>query len=296
MKKNAIALLITLMFIIVITVAIGYGLKEVNKASSLVEKEKFLYQSSIIVEDVLNILKKSKDLKDAIENKSSEALYLFLSQSEFIPFKSGGLDVLLSIKSARAKFNPNTITAKNIDVIKEYMNNKQVNSEYVDLLIDSQNKIKDDGYYNTALFNTNPELFRDFIASKKHLQKINNFYAKEYNDNNLKNIDFNELFYYNSDNNTSIDLNYATAATWELITGAQPQRAEDLALGAGMYTTVADLNLDKGELEILSKFNTSFFEPILSVTIEIMQEKSSSKINFEYDMKKKKESNFVYEI
>jgi len=296
MRKNGIALLITLMFIIVITVAIGFGLKEVNKASTLLQKEKFLYQSSIIVEDILNILRNSKDLDAAIKDNSIEGLYLFLSQSEFIPFKTGGLDVLLSIKSARSKFNPNTLDAKNIDVLKAYMAEKQVSPEYVDLLLDAKGGMLEDGYYYTNLFTEEPELFRDYIASKKQLEKINNFYRMEYNDNNIKNIDFDQLFYYNSDKNTSIDLNYATEATWELIAGVQKDRAETLALGAGMYTNVTDLELSDEELKNLSKFKTSFFEPILSVTIEIMEEKSSSKISFEYDIKKKKESNFVYEI
>jgi len=296
MKRDGIALLITLMFVIVITVAIGYGLKEINKASKLLDNEKFLYQSSIIVEDILDMLNKSKELEAAMKNQSSEELYLFLSQSEFIPFKTNGLDILLSIKSARSKFNINTINPKNTPILKEYMINRMVNSEYVDILVDAQSKIKEDGYYNTALFNENPELFRDYISSKKHLQKINNFYTSQYNDNNLKNIDFDELFYYNSDTNTSIDLNYANEATWELIIGAQKDRAETLTLGAGTYTNIKDLELSDNEIKMLNKFNTSFFEPILSVTIEIMQKESSSKISFEYNLKNKKESNFVYEI
>ncbi|MDQ7066928.1 MAG: hypothetical protein Q9M40_02380 [Sulfurimonas sp.] len=55
-SKHAIALLITVMFIIVITVAIGVGLKQVNSASFQMKNEKFMYQSRLLIEDILKIL------------------------------------------------------------------------------------------------------------------------------------------------------------------------------------------------------------------------------------------------
>lgn len=99
------------MFVIVITVAIGYGLKQVNDASKTVKEENFLYQSNIIVEDILNILKNSKELQASVENNASSDLYLLLSQASFIPFEYEGVEILLKMKSARAKFNPAMLSA-----------------------------------------------------------------------------------------------------------------------------------------------------------------------------------------
>ncbi len=284
------------MFVIVISVAIGIGLKQVNDASKVVSSENFLYQSSIIVEDLLNILQTSKDLSSVLDTKSSEALYLFLSQAAFIPFESSGLEILMQIHSARGKFNPNQINAKNLPLIQAYFNRYNVNSQYIDILLDGMSKIKEDNSYNSAIFDEKPYLFRDYIASKEQLREINRFYAREYNDNALKNINFDDLFYLGSDRNITIDLNYATPEVWEMMLGCAPDKAELLSDGGGFYTTIADLDLNSEEEMNLKQFRTSFYEPVLYVEIEIIQNKLHSKISFEYDIKSKKGSHFVYEI
>ena len=295
-SRSAIALLITIMFVIVISVAIGYGLKQVNSASSIVKEEKFIYQSSIIVEDVLNILKTSPDIARILDSNSSSDFYLFLSQASFIPLQVSGFDIVLKINSARAKFNPKQLNRDNIDLMKQFMNNHNVNSQYVDILIDTISGIKADNSYNSTIFDEKPYLFRDYIADNKHLQEINKFYEQEYNDPSLKNIDFEELFYYGSDANVSIDLNYATPTVLELLLGATKERAEFISDGMGSYTELSDLNLDDDEAESLKKFKTSFFEPYLYIEVEIMQEEMKSNISFEYDIKKKVGYNFVYKI
>jgi len=295
-NKNAIALLITIMFVIVITVAIGYGLKQVNIATSKVKTEKFMYQSSILIEDVLKILGDNKELKSIVDSKSSEGMFLFLSQAAFIPFESSGVEILLSVKSARSKFNLNDLNVSSVDSLKYYVESFGINSSYVDLLLDNKNGIKVDNSYNSSIFDENPYLFRDYVSSIKHLDKINDFYKKEYNDNNLKKINFNNLFYFTKESGTYIDLNYATLEVWQMMLSTDKQRAQDLKNAEGTYKTLADLNLNSDEQIKLSKFKTSFFEPFLFVSIEIMQNKSRSKISFEYDIKNKKGSNFVYEI
>jgi len=294
-SRSAIALLITVMFVIVITVAIGYGLKQVNNASSVVKEEKFIYQSSIIVEDVLNILKTSPDIASVIDTNSSSDFYVFMSQASFIPLQISGFDIVLKISSARSKFNPKQINIRNIDLLRVFMSNHNVNSQYVDLLVDSISGIKEDNSYNSTIFDENPYLFRNYIASLDQVKEINKFYTQEYNDPSLKNIDFNELFYFSSESNISIDLNYATPLVWELLLGTK-ERAEFLSDGMGSYTQLSDLNLDRDEEENLEKFKTSYFEPLLFVEIEIMQENMKSNISFEYDIKKKEGYNFAYEI
>lgn len=304
-QRGAIALLITVMFVIVITVAIGYGLKQVNIASDVVEDEKFIYQSSILVEDVLNMLKNSQDINKLLENNSSTEMYMFLSSASFIPLEIGGLEVLLKFSSARGRFNPNTldnfngINMQRVSAMKEYVSSKMINSEYVDILLDNMKiltqKNKYDSY-NSAIFDKNPYLFRDYIASFEHLEKINDFYKKEYNSNDLKNIDFKKLFYFSQNRNMAIDLNYATPEVWEMLIGCSRSRAEDLSSNAGWYSSLNDLKLNDDEKALLSRFKTSFFEPYIYVDIEIVKQNSSSKIGFEYDIRTKKGSNFVYEI
>ena len=295
-SRNAIALLITLMFVIVITVAIGVGLKQINDASKILKSENFMYQSSIIIEDVLNILKSSPDVARVADSNSSDELYILLSSASFIPFESSGLEIVLKLQSARAKFNPAQLDANTTESFVDYLNNKMVNSQYLEILFDSVSGVKEDNSYNSAIFEENPYLFRDYIASAKHLKKINDFYAEEYNDNSLEKIDFDNLFYFTQDKNMSIDLNYATTEVWELLLGSTPERAEFLSSNAGAYTDDASLNLDDSELERLKKFKTSFYQPIVLVEIDMRRDDSHSTIQFEYDIKEKKGSNFVYEL
>ncbi len=295
-SHSGIALLITVMFVIVITVAIGYGLKQVNHAAKAVNKENFIYQSNIIVEDLLHILKTAPQIKAAVDVNTSEALFLLISQAAFIPFSSHGLEVTLKIKSARAKFNPAMIDANNTDLVKLFMNRYNINNEYVDILQDNISGIKEDNSYNSTIFDEHPSLFRDYIASSDHLRIINDFYMREYNDNALSKIEWNNLFYYSDDRNMSIDLNYATPEVWEMLTGTTKERAEALSAGGGFYTAPEDLALNDEELENLNHFKTSYYEPILDVEVEVRENGLLSNIHFEYDISKKKGSNFVFKI
>ena len=59
--KKGIALLITVLFVMAITVAVGVGLKQVKVASKQVQNENFMLQASTVLDDILNILHSSKE-------------------------------------------------------------------------------------------------------------------------------------------------------------------------------------------------------------------------------------------
>ena len=295
-SKNAIALLITVMFVIVITVAIGVGLQQVNRATEIVKSENFTYQTVIITEDILHILQTNQEIQRVLDSNSSSDLSLLLSQTAFIPFEINGLEIMMKISSARSRFNPAQIDANNSESIQQFMTSRGVNSEYLSLLIDNISGIKEDNSYNSNIFDEHPYLFRDYIASAKHLEKINNFYTNEYRDNALSKIDFERLFYYSADRNMSIDLNFATSEVWEMMIGCTKERAELLESGMGSYMEMADLDLEEQERERLSHFKVSYFEPILFVDLQISQNSNEARVTFEYDIAKKRGSNFDYEI
>ena len=309
-RRDAIALLITVFFIIAITIAVGIGLKNINTASKYVENEKFMLQTTIILDDVLTLLKTSKELDDIIKDATGETFNIFLSQASFIPIESGDIQVSIELKSARAKFNPNSlintdnsINEARINALKQYLSKYMVNNEYVSILLDNMGGIKENIPYNSEIFYNNPYLYRDYISSSKHLAKINQFYIDLFGENNLKEstedkfeADLNQLFYFSKDKNITIDLNYATAQTFELILGTDRQRAISLSEHEDIYYKMSELNLKPEEKSVLAGFKTSFFEPYLEVIVEIQQKDKSAIINFEYDIKEKKGYNFAYEI
>ncbi|MEA1891990.1 MAG: hypothetical protein U9N33_04685 [Campylobacterota bacterium] len=297
--KKGIALFITLLFIMLITISIGVGLKQVNEASKSIRSENFLFQTNIILDDVLMLLETSKEL-EAI--KTSDDFAIFLAETSTLPFESSGVKVSLDLQSARSKFDINSLMTKDkvelhrVNALKRYLSSYMININFVDIMLDLMGGVKEDISYNSDIFNEKPYLYRDYIASQKHFDELKDFYRDYYHDNSLKNINFEELFYFTNNDSYIIDLNYATPDIWELMLGVDKLKAQDLNLNAGAYTELADLNLQNDQLELLKKFETSFYEPYLDVVVEIIEDELSAIIRFEYDIQKREGSNFVYEI
>lgn len=303
MKRNAIALMITLFFIMAITVVLGLSLKYLNKATNEVKNENFTLQTSVVLDDVLNILKTSADLDAIVKENSKDALFAFLAEASFIPFESSGVQIVIELKSARSMLNINTLVDNNgtmvtdrLKALEEYFIYYDINSDYINMLVDNMSKVKEDMSYNSAIFNEKPYLFRDYVASKEHLETINDFYTKSYNENSLSKVDFDKLFYYSKDRAYKIDLNYVNVETWRLLIGCDELRAEELSLGAGSYEKLEDIGLNEEEAVALQRFNVSYYEPYLHISVNVSDGSSTAKISFEYDMKTKKGSNFVYDI
>ncbi len=296
MKKNAIALLITVMFVLAITASIAFGLKKINTMATLAKEDISLYQNSSLMQDVLKILRTSPEIQKFSDAKNANEFFTFLHSSAHFPLQMKDTKVIISLQNARAKFNLSSLAGKNIEQLKKYFNTKMVNPQYVDILLDAMSGVKEDNNYNTPLFNEHPNLFRDYIASQEQIDIINTFYKKEYHTNDIDTIAFEKLFYYSHDKNTSIDLNFATPQTWELMLSCSKERAKTLALNAGEYKTKNDLNLDTTELENLETFHISFFEPILLVTLDISKEAYHTVAQFEYNIKTKEVDNFAYKI
>ncbi|MBU0631595.1 hypothetical protein KKA17_03030 [bacterium] len=255
------------------------------------------------MDDVLNIIKNSSEINTIIKDDSEVELNNLISQLSFVPLQIEGLHVNIKVKSVRGKFNLNDLVdsedkiyISRVEILKEFVSRYQINSNFIDLLLDNMGKTKEDISYNSAIFNDNPILFRDYITSFKHFDKIARYYEKRYNDDSIKNIDFDKIFYYSSQKGEAIDLNYATPELWQMLLGVDDAKAKSLSSAGGGYTKVDDLNLTDIEKERLAKFKTSFFEPFLDVEVEVNRGEQSAYISFEYDIKSKKGYNFVYEL
>ena len=171
---------------------------------------------------------------------------------------------------------------KGTKALKDCMSKNQANNQY--------------NNYNSVIFDENPYLFREYIASKKHLDLINTFYFHEYNDENIKSVAFEKFFSFSKNINEKIDLNYADVEVLMLLFNTTKERAEEIYALPRPFYTLKDLKLEEGEKAALSKFKTSFFEPEIHIEIEIVREKVTSKISFDYNIRSKKGSDFVFDI
>ena len=294
--RHGVALLLTLSFVIVISISLGFALHEVNRSSTMVKKEQFLYQSTQFTEDFVHLLQSAPEFKEIVDANSSTALYALLSQAEFIPLRIEDYEIILSLHSARGRFNPNDLTPQRLEALKVFLSHYMINDEYGDILYDSISSIKEDGVYNTTLFQSHPELFRDYIGSWEQLDTLKNFYIQEFRDNNINAIDQHNIFYLSDEHNSSIDLNFATPEVWELLLGTTKERALQLSLGGGSYETMEDLELTPDEQHNLNRFKTSLYEPVLQVDMDIVHQNESVHISFEYNIEKKEGSHFVYKL
>lgn len=282
--KNAIALLITLFFLMAITISIGIGFKYVNEAKASIKDENFLLQSNIILDDIFSLLR--KELKKV--EKNDEVFDIFLDQSEFIPLEIEGIKVLISIKSARSKINLNSLINtpledKKIIRFKEFLTSYNVNLNYVDMLRDV---IKQNDPAITGIIDEKPDMFREYISSNKQLKEINEFYTNNYYDNSLSKIEFKELFYYGRDNNaTCIDYIHMTPWSRHMVEGLSLEDAEEFS---GVDSNETHIN----GFKLCSSENRRY----LDVNLDISQGKNKAKIAFEYDIDGEKGYNFSYEI
>ena len=280
--RKGIALLITIFFVIAITLSIGLGFRYIKDAKESVSDEQFILQTSTVVEDLLTILKDSQQLKDI---KDAQNLSTFLAESSFIPLNYKDTQITIEISSARAKLNLNIFKNKErLDVLKSYFQSNMIVVEFADILTDSMNGIKEDLSYKSDIFNNNPTLFRNYITSYEHLDKLNQIYKNKYHDNHIKNIEIDKLFFLSKDSDTKVDLNFVTSEVWEFMLGCSALKAEALSANNGSYKTIEDLNLNDAERKMLNKFKYSFYEPYLNIKLTISQNKKHQTIEFSYDL------------
>jgi hypothetical protein len=284
--RNAIALLVTLFFLMAITVSIGIGLKYINGAKSTIEDENFLLQTNVILEDVLTYLKNSQELQMIKKDDTGDAFDIFLAQSEFIPLEVSGIKVGISIHSARRKINLNDLIKSNdqvqIDRFRSFLSSYNVNPAYIDILKDATSK--DNNNLISGFIDENPQIFREYISSYEHLDVINEFYTNTYYDNSLSSIDFKDLFYISEAKSYCIDQNYATEWTKHMLEGIALEDAEDF---------LVDVNQSNFSSMYCTSNDNRY---IIDVNLEIIQGSKTANISFEYNINRAKGYNFSYEI
>ncbi|QOP43687.1 hypothetical protein FJR45_06865 [Sulfurimonas sediminis] len=301
-KKNAIALLITMFFIMAITITIGVSLGHINSAKENLSSEKFLLQTTAVLDDMMKILKETPELDDINDTQTFRAF--LLQYSTVVPLST---DIMVEVKleSARSKFNFNALkknTAQGENALKNaligYFNAKMINSEYLYLLEDLTGGIKEDGMYNSALFDDNPYLFRDYISSDEQIKELNEYYKKIYHDNSVEYINLHNIFNFGNYKNSAyvIDLNFVNRDVFNIMSGNYYEQENTDAEDDNFFVDCEKLTAEEKE-NLKRKFNASCdLQKIITVTLLVTQGKQNAEIKFEYNIKTKKGSNFVYKI
>ncbi len=304
-QRSGVALLVTLFFIIALTTALGISLSQLQKGSAEVYKGDRIVQSSALLEDLLLLLKSSPELKMV---KDAESLNVMLQSASVIPFEAEGLEVLIRMNSEMGKLNINSLIASIpkggtfydsvlIQRFNEYLQKREVQdpSYLSQILVDCMGGIKI--YYNSDIFDYEPQLYRDRIASREHLSKILDFYARMRHDGSVYHVAWDELVRFDDNLSTGLDANYVSAELWQMILpDISEEQALDLASGERVYTTLEDLSLGEEEVAALGVFHVNTYEPKIRVSVEMLEHNRSSRMAFDYDLNSTTAKEFSYAI
>ena len=295
--------MITLLFIVAITASLAISLGYVNKSNQKIQESKFLVQCDSILEDLLHFLKTAPEVK---EIKDAESLNMLLLTAAVIPLEYKSLRVFIEIKSARSKFNINTLSQKKSKRLRELFKNylarfNVADTEYMmALLQDSMGGGLQDStkMYESDLFDEKMWLYRDKITSKKQFDEILDYYVKSRHDPAIYKIPWDKLIRYGENNDTELDVNYLTSEVWQLVMPELEQNAaEDLSEHFAIFKNYNDLGFNPEEYKDLKEtYKGKFYAPIVEVSIDVEENNASAIIKFEYDIKKKKGKNFEFHI
>jgi len=296
--RPAIALMVTLFFIMAITVAVGLSLTQLKKGNQQLQDGRFLVQSDAVMEDVLSLLTKATEV---MKVEDTLTLRVFLDSAAIIPFERDDLRVKIAMKSAKGKFNINRLgTSEPLqEVFKEYLIDRNVQDAnyFVDILLDAMSGVQE--YYRTELVDEMPWMYKDLIVDQRHFGQLLDFYVLMRHDNSIRDIAWDELISFGDPNRAQIDVNYATAALWNLmLPDAGTEQIRTLVEGAILtgYTAEADLGLSEDELALLVPFDVVYYLPVAEVSVMIEENDSMAEIRFEYDMASKQAKEFRYDI
>ena len=295
-RHSGIALLITLFFIMAITVAVGISLSQLQKGGKGLHEGRFLVQSSAVLEDVLSVLQNSPMMAEV---KDTATFNVFLESTAVIPFEVQDLRVLIRMQSARGKFNINALKGSEVyrDALNTYMLRYNILDSYylTDLLLDCMSGKQD--VYKTAIFDDMPWMYREKIAGSAHLDQILEYYMRTRHDYNVQKLPWGELVRFGEHNSTQIDVNYATAEVWRMILpNADDVRVQALAEGLVVYEKEDDLNLMTDEKDEMKRFDVSYYLPTVHVDVAVQEHNRTADIAFEYDITSKKAEAFEYGI
>ncbi len=300
--RSGIALMMTLFFIIAVTVILGISLSQIKSAQSQLEEERFLVQSALTLEDVTTILQNSGSFGDVNDTAS---LDLFLGMAGAVPLETGRFHGIFTLKSARGRINVNTLADNNSTALRDAMTRYLSDTRFqlqdpaylVELLSDCMGGEQE--VYRTDIFQEMPWLYRERITDATHLGHILDYYARERRDGAVYQVPWKELLRFGSRDDRSLNANYLTPEVWLLL---EPSLAGDpvegLTDGTVLYESAADIPLPAETVQRLeTEFGLVYYAPEIDVTLTLRSpEDYHATITFEYDMKTKKARNFDYAI
>ena len=298
-SRPAIALIITLFFIMAMTLLVGISSGLSDSALKRVEKERFLIQANRISHDVVTILNQiTKDLN------SSDDLDMLIDLPVLLDDEVSGMHVEITFESASSRLNINSLVDENGTIQKEYYNlleNVLINNQVLDpslflsLVADTIDSDIEERIVDSEIATLDPFYSNGEIIDMKHFNKIIQKYIEMRDDLAINQIPWSKLI---STVGKDIDINHVTPELFaEIFPNFAPDEVLEYTLGRkDTYNKMEDLEVDDITKEYLLKLGVSFYEPLVKCNVLLKVNEQTGIISFYYDLSGKNASEFNIEI
>jgi len=298
-SRPAIALIITLFFIMAMTLLVGISSGLSDRALKRVEKERFLIQANRISHDVVTILNQiTKDLN------SSDDLDMLIDLPVLLDDEVSGMHVEITFESASSRLNINSLVDENGTIQKEYYNlleNVLINNQVLDpslflsLVADTIDSDIEERIVDSEIATLDPFYSNGEIIDMKHFNKIIQKYIEMRDDLAINQIPWSKLI---STVGKDIDINHVTPELFaEIFPNFAPDEVLEYTLGRkDTYNKMEDLEVDDITKEYLLKLGVSFYEPLVKCNVLLKVNEQTGIISFYYDLSGKNASEFNIEI
>jgi len=305
LKRNAIALLVTISFVTVIVALIGISSGIVNDSFKRVSDKLFLIQGNVLFSDMIGILKEaSGDVNDSM------GLDLFLSVPLFFENKQNDLSVDISFKSEASTININHLleegnTSKKRDpyapiplksVYEAYFDriltvyNLSDKIMLLSMIADTLDTDLDERSTGSEIALQDPFFTQGHIYSMQHFEQILEAYKKQTLDFYVDSVPWDLLIGFHAD---QTDFNHMTP---EVLQHLAPEiDPESLPMFTtdkiDIYEDMDGLPFDTETKERLKEMQIVFYNPTVSGIMNIRNGERRMQIAFLYDLSNKKVSN-----
>jgi len=298
-SRPAIALIITLFFIMAMTLLVGISSGLSDRALKRVEKERFLIQANRISHDVVTMLGQiTKDLN------GSDDLDMLIDLPVLLDDEVSGMHVEITFESASSKLNINSLVDENGTIQKEYYNlleNVLINNQVLDpslflsLVADTIDSDIEERIVDSEIATLDPFYSNGEIIDMKHFNKIIEQYILMRDDLAIKEIPWSKII---STVGAKIDVNHVTPELFgEIFPNFAPDEVLEYTIGRqDTYNSMEDLEVDDFTKEHLQKLGISFYEPLVKCSVLLKVNEQTGIISFYYDLSGKNASEFNIEI
>jgi len=298
-SRPAIALIITLFFIMAMTLLVGISSSLSDRALKRVEKERFLIQANRISADVVTMLTQmTKDMN------GSDDLAMLIDLPVLLDDEVSGMYVEITFESASSRLNINSLVDENGTIQKEYYNlleNILINNQVLDpslflaLVADTIDSDIKERIVDSEIASLDPFYSNGEIIDMRHFNKIIRMYIEMRDDLAIKQIPWSKII---STVGEKVDINHITPELFtEIFPNFAPDEVIEYTLGReNTYNAMEDLEVDDITKEHLEKLGVSFYEPLVKCEVLLKVNEQTGIITFYYDLSGKNASEFNIKI